>query len=174
MVVHVVFGKAARFHDDVCPFWLLVKKKKERCVHVYVDINKRVSQNITMNRTIKSSPPDILPKNFPTYCWGRVKWFDASKGFGFISGLDGSEDVFVHSSDLACQAVNHETPVLYTGEYVQYTVVESQDQSQKSKAVGVTGIAGKPLMCENGKIVFTEYKRVGFDDRQESEQPLGL
>jgi len=136
--------------------------------------DKKHTQN--MNRTIKSSPPDILPKNFPTYCWGRVKWYDAGKGFGFISGLDGSEDVFVHSSELSCQATNHESPVLYTGEYVQYTVVQSQDQSQKSKAVGVTGIAGKPLMCENGKIVFTEYKRVGFDDEKEREQqqPMGL
>ena len=128
-----------------------------------------------MSRHIKSSPADILPKNFPTYCWGRVKWYDASKGFGFISGLDGSEDVFVHSSDLSCQAVNHEAPVLYTGEYVQYTVVESQDQSQKSKAVGVTGIAGHPLLCENGKIVFTEYNRVGFDAKEKNtSEPMSL
>ena len=114
--------------------------------------------------------PDILPSNFPTICWGRCKWYDASKGFGFISPLDGSEDVFVHASDLNCQATNHESPVLYTGEYVQYTVVEAQDQTQKAKAVGVTGIAGHPLMCENGKMVFTEYKRVGFDAAAKKEE----
>jgi len=34
---------------------------------------------------------------------GTVKWFNASKGFGFITPEDGGEDLFVHHSEVKTQ-----------------------------------------------------------------------
>ena len=32
---------------------------------------------------------------------GTVKWFNAGKGYGFITPEDGSDDLFVHSSNVS-------------------------------------------------------------------------
>ncbi|HEY5603920.1 MAG TPA: cold-shock protein [Gammaproteobacteria bacterium] len=49
---------------------------------------------------------------------GTVKWFNESKGFGFISPDDGSKDVFVHFSAIASEGFR----TLAEGQRVTYEV----------------------------------------------------
>ena len=50
---------------------------------------------------------------------GTVKWFNATKGFGFIQPSDGGKDVFVHIS--AVERAGMRT--LMEGQKVNYEVV---------------------------------------------------
>jgi len=64
---------------------------------------------------------------------GQVKWFNESKGFGFITPSDGTKDVFVHFS--AIQANGFKT--LAEGQNVEF---EIQDGQKGPSAVNVVGI----------------------------------
>ena len=65
---------------------------------------------------------------------GTVKWFDRSRGFGFIAPDSGSKEIFVHMS--ALNRVGMTT--LIEGQKVEYEVVTNQrgghERAEKLKA----------------------------------------
>ena len=61
---------------------------------------------------------------------GTVKWFNAEKGFGFISTEDGN-DVFVHFS--AIQSEGYKT--LDEGQKVEFDIVDGAKGPQASNVV---------------------------------------
>ncbi len=61
---------------------------------------------------------------------GTVKWFNATKGYGFIS-REGGEDVFVHHS--AIQAEGYRS--LNEGQRVEFTVERGPKGLQASQVV---------------------------------------
>ncbi len=54
---------------------------------------------------------------------GTVKWFNATKGFGFIQPSDGSKDAFVHISAVERAGLNG----LREGQKVEYELVPGRD-----------------------------------------------
>ena len=61
---------------------------------------------------------------------GTVKWFNESKGFGFITPDDGSKDVFVHFSAIASEGFR----TLAEGQQVSFDV---EDGPKGPQAINV-------------------------------------
>jgi len=53
---------------------------------------------------------------------GKVKWFNDSKGFGFVVPDDGQDDCFVHHSAIQTEGFR----TLSEGDKVEFDVVEGQ------------------------------------------------
>lgn len=60
---------------------------------------------------------------------GRVKWFNNSKGYGFIEQPEGGGDVFVHYSEI----VGNGYKTLDQGQLVEFELVTKQKGQQAEK-----------------------------------------
>ena len=65
---------------------------------------------------------------------GTVKWFDAGKGFGFITPDDGGKDLFVHHSEIQSGG---DYASLTDGQKVEFEVGQGQKGPCANKVVPV-------------------------------------
>ncbi|MFN3827818.1 MAG: cold shock domain-containing protein [Micavibrio sp.] len=56
---------------------------------------------------------------------GKVKWFDARKGFGFIEPANGGNDIFVHITALQKSGIEN----LTEGQSVEFDIGEARGKT---------------------------------------------
>jgi len=61
--------------------------------------------------------------------YGKVKWFDSRKGYGFIEKEDGTGDVFVHYGDIVGDGYRS----LREGERVKFEITQSPKGDKATK-----------------------------------------
>jgi CspA family cold shock protein len=72
---------------------------------------------------------------------GTLKFFDTSRGFGFIEPLDGSEDVFLHASNIAGATMGGD---LRDGQTMEY-------ETEKTEK-GLSALNATPVDDETGDV----------------------
>ena len=68
---------------------------------------------------------------------GTVKWFNAEKGYGFISQEDGGDDVFVHFSAIVSDGFK----TLNEGQAVTFDIEADSKNPSRTRAVNVQVVA---------------------------------
>ena len=108
---------------------------------------------------------------------GRVKWFNSSSGFGFITltdssllGVDKGTDIFTHHSSIKVE--NEQYRYLVQGEYVELSLAPTTNGPHQFQAVDVRGIKGGKLMCETRREVKVDRSKY-YETKQtvDQEQP---
>jgi CspA family cold shock protein len=89
-------------------------------------------QDFFLNRPLRAVPKTTKEKRRSEMAEGTVKWFNDSKGFGFIEQAEGP-DVFVHFS--AIQGDGFKT--LNEGQSVSFDVTDGPKGPQAANVVGL-------------------------------------
>ncbi|MEY2531870.1 MAG: cold shock protein, partial [Verrucomicrobiota bacterium] len=93
-----------------------------------LDADDPSKNSISPARRKWASTISILRRDYPV-SMGTVKWFNATKGFGFIQPDDGGNDVFVHISAVERAGLG----TLREGQKISYEIVADR-RSGKSSA----------------------------------------
>lgn len=97
-----------------------------------------VMRGETSRRATKTTAGAAAPKPTGPRMVGIVKWFNPTKGFGFITPGNGGLDVFVHQSEIQLPGFRS----LAQGEPVEYQLYDGQ---KGPKALKVTGPQGQEV-----------------------------
>ena len=65
---------------------------------------------------------------------GKVKWFNANKGYGFINRGEDTNDIFVHYSQIVFEGYK----TLQEGQEVEFEVLETSQGLQAQNVVAIT------------------------------------
>jgi CspA family cold shock protein len=81
------------------------------------------SKSVFVMVIAKTEPNSSLQDKGNSMSKGTVKWFNADKGFGFITPEDGGKDLFVHHSEIQAGG---EYATLNDGQAVEFEVGQGQ------------------------------------------------
>ena len=105
-----------------------------------------------------------MPESGESRQLGIVKWFNNKAGFGFVTTLGGeTHDVFVHHSGVSVGREQYK--YLVQGEYVSFSLRESDNDDHPYQAGEVRGVLEGWLMCETRNA-----NRSSREDGEEAEE----
>jgi CspA family cold shock protein len=82
---------------------------------------------------------------------GTVKWFNATKGFGFIQPIDGGTDVFVHISAVERAGMRD----LNEGQKISYDLCRGQAHRQVVGGQSQTSVTGRSPTLSRLRLIDT-------------------
>ena len=77
----------------------------------------------------------MLNEDYPLSTTGTVKWFNATKGYGFIQPDDGGPDAFVHISAVVRAGVD----TLRDGQKVSFELVRGRNGKTSAENLQLKG-----------------------------------
>jgi cold shock CspA family protein len=105
---------------------------------------------------------------------GQVKWFNNKAGYGFITVSDGEnagKDIFAHYSTII--AADSQYRYLVQGEYVEFDLSRSTNNTHEFQSSRISGIKGGKLMCETRQVNHRVVKREGDSSaKPRSDRPF--